>query len=437
MLLNAKTDGDNGSISISSDNIKTGDTTIAAKINDVSPVVSLHERLCRRPQQAKRTPVTLRKESEQRGDALETFKILNNADNLSDFTTISAELVSLSPVSAIYMDTSIKENYGITEASYKALKNLQKLFDERIMPIDTEAFGRIPDTDGFKPVILLLSPLIGKMGINIDGVLRGYFYAGDLFEADKNNAASNETEIIYLAVPDKSRYPTLSGDDIIINLAEKILPQVTAHELQHMINFNERVLIRDKKEEAFWLNEALSHIAEDITGFGGENDLRALSYVFSTYKTSLTSGNDSLSQRGGNYLLLRKLLNSSTISTKEILRLLVTHPATGVKKLEDIFDLPYENMLGNFALSLWLGDYMSEWSIGPEISLSNSPQSKSDRFKSFSIKYPLHITNGELTMPPSSITYLEVNTEKPINITFIPHGNIEPEGYIIVKKRNH
>ena len=38
------------------------------------------------------------------------------------------------------------------------------------------------------------------------------------------------------------------------------------HELQHLINFNEHVLVRRGEAEVTWLNEGLSHIEDLVAG---------------------------------------------------------------------------------------------------------------------------------------------------------------------------
>ena len=44
------------------------------------------------------------------------------------------------------------------------------------------------------------------------------------------------------------------------------LPPTFIHEFQHMISFNQHVLVRGGTAEDTWLNEGLSHFAEELGG---------------------------------------------------------------------------------------------------------------------------------------------------------------------------
>jgi hypothetical protein len=50
------------------------------------------------------------------------------------------------------------------------------------------------------------------------------------------------------------------------NLARNLLPPVMIHEFQHMISYNRHVLLGGGAGEATWLNEGLSHFAEELGG---------------------------------------------------------------------------------------------------------------------------------------------------------------------------
>ena len=44
------------------------------------------------------------------------------------------------------------------------------------------------------------------------------------------------------------------------------MPATFVHEFQHMISFGQHVLARGGASESLWLNEGLSHIAEELAG---------------------------------------------------------------------------------------------------------------------------------------------------------------------------
>ncbi|WKB35438.1 Ig-like domain-containing protein [Terrilactibacillus sp. S3-3] len=84
------------------------------------------------------------------------------------------------------------------------------------------------------------------------GYVAGYFYPGDLYNAPY----SNDSEIFYI-----DTYPTMgTGTTKDVTQAYSTL----AHEFQHMINYNQRVLVHGYGEMDTWMNEGLSMAAEQI-----------------------------------------------------------------------------------------------------------------------------------------------------------------------------
>jgi hypothetical protein len=77
----------------------------------------------------------------------------------------------------------------------------------------------------------------------------------------------NHAEVFYSIVPDPDG--TLSCAHSRAQV-KRILPVTFIHEFQHMISYNHHVLVRDGDPEVLWLNEALSHYAEEL---GGESFL--------------------------------------------------------------------------------------------------------------------------------------------------------------------
>jgi hypothetical protein len=75
-------------------------------------------------------------------------------------------------------------------------------------------------------------------------------------------AQSNEAEVLFLAVPDpqgRVRVPVNHA-----TLAQ-VVPGTIAHELQHLINSARRLHVTEAPVlEEVWLNEALSHLAEEL-----------------------------------------------------------------------------------------------------------------------------------------------------------------------------
>jgi hypothetical protein len=118
---------------------------------------------------------------------------------------------------------------------------------------------------------------------------------------------------------------------------ENLLPAVLPHELQHAISYNQHVLIKGAPPEQNWLNEGLSHLAEDVMGYGQENPSRYALYLANTSVACLvTMRQPNLYERGAAYLFLRYLYEQSS-SGDAFLRRLEQTSSVGVDNLEQAF----------------------------------------------------------------------------------------------------
>jgi hypothetical protein len=218
---------------------------------------------------------------------------------------------------AIYVDDATPSAY--TQAD---LDNVGTLFDSHLYPIDTTAFGRESDLDNNGVVIILLTPHVNELSPNCTSagsVILGFFFGLDLLPTQ---AHSNGGEIFYGVVPGM----ITPGCNIPESSAIHALPPVFIHEFQHMISFNQHVLIRGGTSEDTWLNEGLSHFAEELGGegvpdsfcapafpncesqFNGGNIDNAYSYLDdpeSNFLVEPGSSSGTLSERGANWLFVR------------------------------------------------------------------------------------------------------------------------------------
>jgi hypothetical protein len=227
------------------------------------------------------------------------------------------------------------------------LTDVGNLFDEFLYPIDTLAFGRESDIDGNEVVIVLLTPGVNALSptCNTTGsVILGYFFGADLLPRSSGNPGSNEAEIFYGLVPD----PSNPDCDISLGFARSRLPVTFIHEFQHMISFNQHVLVRGGRSEDTWLNEGLSHFAEELGGrlvpnvecpisgscrqdFMNGNVENAFEYLTSPEDHFLIepgSSSGELPERGANWLFVRWLVDhfatDSVLGRDLTLRLVAT-----------------------------------------------------------------------------------------------------------------
>src|SRR5690606_19603318 len=262
---------------------------------------------------------------------------------------------------------------GFTDTDYQ---RLGRLFDTRLYELASATFGAPSDVDRNGRVIVLLSPLVNGLApypdCMVTGNVHGYFWGRDLILPALPN--SNAAEIFYAAVPDPSGES--GGCPQSTSNVRESVPATFVHELQHMISYNQHVIARGGRQEADWLNEGLSHIAEELVsrayeldpsqprqspeqlfpdssqGFIVPNVLNALDYLSAPYASSVTVFEDvgSLSERGGAWLFLRWLGDQKG---EGIYRRLVETRSTGWENLQAQANEPFQQMFGDFALALY------------------------------------------------------------------------------------
>ncbi|MEZ4412274.1 MAG: hypothetical protein R2910_04725 [Gemmatimonadales bacterium] len=196
----------------------------------------------------------------------DTFKVCGNT-SCTSFKTVIATAKYVGPKGAIFLDDVVPPN-GFTQAD---IDTLGLLFDggvagtaPNMYEIDTTAFGRESDIDGNGKVIFLLTDAVNDLSgtCSSGGIILGFFYGGDLLPLSVSNPGSNEAEIFYGLVPNSTGSCAVSATYV----KQQIAP-VFIHEFQHMISYNQHVLARPGVNgEEVWLNEGLSHFAEELGG---------------------------------------------------------------------------------------------------------------------------------------------------------------------------
>jgi hypothetical protein len=142
------------------------------------------------------------------------------------------------------------------------------LFESRAYPADRLAFGAESDVDGNGKLFVISSH---ELGAHLNGGwLLGYFGNDDVLRPRDPTpwclaGGSNGADVIYLNDVANAQANGFSADEA----ASSVFPGTLAHELQHLINLNQRCLLRRcSGAEETWLNEGLSKVAEDLAGFG-------------------------------------------------------------------------------------------------------------------------------------------------------------------------
>ena len=258
----------------------------------------------------------------------DTFQVCGNT-NCTAFKTVIATARYVGPRGAIFLDDVVPAGGFVQED----IDTLGLLFDggvagtaPNMYQIDTTAFGRESDIDGNGKVIFLLTDAVNDLSGSCSGgsVILGFFYGGDLLPRTPSNPGSNEAEIFFGLVPSSAGACAVSKAYV----KQQIAP-VFIHEFQHMISYNQHVLLRGgAKAEEVWLNEGLSHFAEELGGrllgdgpgqgsassrlvqFAVPDLLNANDYLFDPEATFLIAPSNStgtLKERGAGWLFVRWL----------------------------------------------------------------------------------------------------------------------------------
>lgn len=157
---------------------------------------------------------------------------------------------------------------GFTDQEYR---QIAQQFDEQVHPVVTGAFGEPLDVDGNRRVIILYTKAVNDLTpAGATTFVGGFFFARDLFPRTQRNvlgvllgacAGSNEAEMFYMMVPDPARGGPFSKDRVQRGTVSTI-----AHEFQHLVNASRKLFLQQTQNfvEETWLNEGLSHIAEEL-----------------------------------------------------------------------------------------------------------------------------------------------------------------------------
>jgi hypothetical protein len=292
----------------------------------------------------------------------------------TSFVETNATALSVGQRVAIYVDDAAPAG-GYTTPE---LDDVKDLFDQFLYPIDTTAFGRESDIDGNGVVVVLLTQHVNALSPDCNStgrVILGYFFGADLLPLSAANPGSNEAEVFYGLVPD----PTNPQCDITQAFARSHLPTTFIHEFQHMISFNQHSLVRGGSAEDTWLNEGLSHFAEELGGrlvpdvecpnssscFSEfiEGDLtNAFEYLASPEDFFLIEPRNStgkLEERGANWLFVRWLIDhfaAEPILGKDLTLSLVGTNLTGGANVEARTGEDFSKLVGEWQLANYLDD---------------------------------------------------------------------------------
>ncbi len=334
----------------------------------------------------------------------------------------------------------------------QSLKELESCLDKTI-PQLLEIMGNPLDLDGEKPIRFLLSRLKSENQMEALGI----FSERDRFEVDGKTLLgdSNRSEIIYLNENQNAATACTTA----------------AHELQHLVSFDYKVLrqipdgrrhdmaevgARHLVSEERGLNEGYSHIVELLSGPAQNVDYEIYSFLQDANGTSFAlepvfyDGQENIETRGLNTLLLYYVirraggrLDLSDPTTRHLLTSLIQSPLTGLKNIAQYFQISVSDLRKDFIKGLVLSLFHAEHQTNFLPPLEESDYKRGIRFMDRNEKpnpeeihsrsiHPLQVDSPLLTSPISdSITSQSLHLYRYI----VPEG-LTQDAYVRVSTRS-
>ncbi len=309
---------------------------------------------------------------------------------------VKSRIAALSQHAAVVVDTRNPAT-GLTDAYYASVA---ATFDTLVWPTDTRNFGTPVDIDNNGRIILFYTRAVnGLTPANSSSYVGGFFYSRDLFPTTNQPgfqgcAGSNVGEMFYLLAPDPNGDINMNKRDTAFIRRTTI--GTTAHEFQHLINAERRlyVLNTNNFDEDVWLNEGMSHIAEELTfyrsanlspagqpgqsprtrltassirsagglpalaNYGFQNLARFSYYLQSTESYSPYTENDSLETRGATWSFLRYAADRAGGSDSAFFYPIVNSTRLGLDNLRAVVAAQ-----GGSSASVPLATWFRDWSV--------------------------------------------------------------------------
>jgi hypothetical protein len=314
-----------------------------------------------------------------------TLNANGNPPACSNPINVRAKVVAISQ-NAIIVADSLNPSGGFTDAEYASFA---ATFDTLVYNLDVTAFGQPSDLDKNGKVVILFTKEVNKLtprGSN--GFVGGFVYERDLFPtADTPDlqgcATSNAGEMAYLLVPDPNAAfgDKRTKDDVLGNTIGTL-----AHEFQHLINAGRRLYVTNADFfETTWLNEGLSHVAEELlyyrasgraprqnigfteiaasqaqvnffNEFIGDNFGRYEEFMSKTTRTAVYGDNDELETRGATWHMLRFLADHRGSADADTWTRLVNARSEGLNNLAGVFGADVMTQIRNWSTSIFADD---------------------------------------------------------------------------------
>ncbi len=296
-----------------------------------------------------------------------SFKVCNTVtcSAVEDFSTVTAEAKYVGEHAVLYIDLDAP-TAGLSETDFNALGSI---FDADLYGVNASAFGAESDVDRNGLVFILLTPVVNKLTPPAQcptSFITGFFFSLDTDPNRVSDPRSNQAEMFYGIVPDPAGTVTCNHS---VDRVRRIVPITFTHELQHLINFYQHTILRAGQTELTWLNEAMSHVAEELGGFHFRS--KGDSVRFSSFVTGnlfnafqflsapqahmplFNEGTGTLAERGAGWLFLRWVVDQFGAST---LRRLSETKLVGEANIANAVGEPLQSLLSDWFLANYVSN---------------------------------------------------------------------------------
>ena len=366
------------------------------------------------------------------GDTI-TYRVPNVlvTDLCNNYATVRGVVKAIGKKAQIVQDVNAATTF--TAADFTAIATE---FDDLIFKTDTSWFGTPTDINKDGRITILYTPEVNKFtkkGSN--SYIGGFFWGGDLFTKEDYARAqppiqcpqTNEQEIFYLLAADPAG---AFGDARSTALVRQATRGTIAHEFQHMINQGIRQFNQGADPfEVDWMNEGLSHFAEEAVGraargFGDFQSLtgqevrangddfaayfqqnlgRFASYLARPDTTSPTSKSAAteLPARGAAWALLRYAADQfSPGNARQFFKRLVAGPSSSVTNLVQRAGAPFDQIISGWLVANYT-DNLNIQGLDPRFSYTS--WNMRDAITGSSSSYPLRVNT-----PGAPVTFPNV-----------------------------
>lgn len=261
----------------------------------------------------------------------EEFRVLSSLYSTTAYAEVTATAVCVDADAklAVFLDNAASSTLTSSDITTLCAQYA------RALEIEYALLGEPSDINEDGVLKILMSKAVNELGASGGGIVTGFFFAGDYLNRTEYNPASNEQEVIFTLVPDPDG---TWGTPISKSFAmQNLLTAVVPHEVQHLLNYYNRVWVYGGASENVAINEWMSHMIEDYVGHGQENPSRYELFLSATRSTALIpSSSPGLAERGAGYLFLRYLYEQAN-DGDAFLRNMIHSNVTGVTGILNAF----------------------------------------------------------------------------------------------------